>query len=309
MKNITSWNLSLQVLLFAGVVLAIPLLLGLILPIVKPKIKRKSNIYLYSFSAGFILVLGLYGLIAQPLTSLRETLEGGGHLHDHDHHNQILKTYGEWETIGILAGIAIGGVTIGMGGSMLARHIFTKKSGEVHSNHGDHNHGDHIFNLKEAQSAKSKLTVVMLLMAHKIPAGISLGLMIQGLSHHASGMTIAAIVAFIIHTIPEMLTIYYRQIEMGTSKWKAMGFTLLIQLILLPMMFIGAYLGEAIQDVVWLMPLILVTSGSILVFTAILELIPEFIDQQISHVKWHTTTLLFVVGFLFALLILLVHVH
>ncbi|NQZ29536.1 MAG: hypothetical protein HRT98_04090 [Mycoplasmatales bacterium] len=306
MKNITSWNLSLQVLLFAGIVLTIPLLLGLILPIVKPRIKRKSNIYLYSFSAGFILVLGLYGLIAQPLTSLRETLEG----HTHGQHNHSAKHYGDWEIISILAGIAIGGVLFGMGGSMLARHIFTKKSGEVHNNHNDHKHGDHIFNLKEAQSAKSKVTVIMLLMAHKIPAGISLGLMIQGLNdHEVSGMTIAAIVAFIIHTIPEMLTIYYRQIEMGTNKWKAMGFTLLIQLILLPMMFLGAYLGEAIQDIIWLMPLILVTSGSILVFTAILELIPEFIDQEISHVKWHTTTFLFVVGFLMALLILLVHVH
>ncbi len=306
MKNFTSWNLSLQVLLFAGIVLIIPLLLGIILPIVKPKIKRKSNIYLYSFSAGFILVLGLYGLIAQPLTALRENLEhhehgNAGHSHEHGH---------EWKNILILAGIAFGGVTIGMGGSMFARHIFTKKSGEVHNNHGDHNHGDHIFNFKEAHSAKSKLTVVMLLMAHKIPAGISLGLMIQGLQNEtASGMTIAAVVAFIIHTIPEMLTIYYRQIEMGVCKWKAMGYTMLIQLLLLPMMFIGAYLGEAIKGINWLMPLILVTSGSILVFTAIVELIPEFIDQNISHVKWHKTTFLFVIGFLFALLILLIHVH
>ncbi len=299
------WDLSLQVLLFAGIVLLIPLILGVILPVVKPTIKRKSNIYLYSFSAGFILVLGLYGLIAQPLTSLRETLEGEGH-----HGATLTVHYGGWQIVLILAGIAIAGVTIGMGGSMLVRHIFTKKSGEVHRNHDDHNHQDHIFNLKEAQSAKSKLTVIMLLMAHKIPAGLSLGLMIQGLNnHHTSGMTIAAIIAFIIHTIPEMLTIYYRQIEMGTNKWKAMGFTLMIQLLLFPMMFIGAYLGEAIQNVVWLMPLILVSSGSVLVFTSIIELIPEYIDQEISHVKWHTTTLLFVIGFLFALLILLIHVH
>ncbi|CAM9125933.1 hypothetical protein MYMA111404_02470 [Mycoplasma marinum] len=307
MQGFNNLDLSLKVLIFSAVILLIPIILGLILPIVKPTIKRKSNIYLYSFSAGFILVLGLYGLIAQPMMELQEQLSGG-HSHNHGaashaHH------YEQWEVILIMAGVAVAGVTLGMGGSFLARHIFIKKAGEVHGNHDDHNHGDHIFNIKEAQSAKSKLTVITLLAFHKLPAGISLGLMIHGMSTNHSGITIAAIVAFIIHTIPEMLTIYYRQIEMGLNKWKAMGYTLVIQLLLVPLMFIGAYIGEGIQDVVWLMPMIFVISGSILVFTSIIELIPEFIDQNISHAKWHITMMLFVIGFMSALLILLIHVH
>ncbi|MCP4337146.1 MAG: ZIP family metal transporter [Mycoplasma sp.] len=272
-------------LLLSGIVMVVPFFLGIILPFIKPTIKKKSYIYLYSLSSGFILVLGLFGLIAHPLMHYLEN-------------SKVNETQKNLKAIGI----AIGASTLGMGAAFITRHFLHNDKKEIHSNHQNHKHEDYIFNIKELENGKTKITVIVLLGLHKLPAGISLGIFASS----KDGIYFATIISLIIHMIPETLTIYYRQIEIGIKKWKALINSTIIQAILIPFIFIGVSIVSVGE---WVKPFVLTSAGSLLVFTAIVELIPEFIDHDFTHNKWHKTILLFIIGFILSLSIMIIHKH
>lgn len=278
-------------LILSATIISIPIIFGIILPLFKPTIKKKSYIYLYSLSSGFILVLGLFGLITQPLM---------------EYSNVAHKS--KWVTFGI----GVGGSIVGMVIAFAIRHLLhNEKNSDLHKDHKQrHNHEDYIFNIKEIQCKKEKSTMIILLLLHKLPAGLTLGLgAALSIQNGNKILGFGALAALILHMLPELLTIYYRQIEMGVNKWKAMLNLILMQLILIPFIFIGTALGESLNNNKWFITFILTIAGAILVFTAIVEMIPEFIDQDFTHNKWHKTIILFIIGFVLAIGILLVHHH
>jgi hypothetical protein len=48
---------------------------GLLLPVIKPTISRKSTMYLYAFSSGFFIILAIFGFYAEVKEELTVYLE------------------------------------------------------------------------------------------------------------------------------------------------------------------------------------------------------------------------------------------
>jgi zinc transporter ZupT len=63
------------ILIVSAIVIFIPWLYGLLLPIVKPTISKKSTMYLYAFSSGFFVVLAIFGFFAEAKEELTVYLE------------------------------------------------------------------------------------------------------------------------------------------------------------------------------------------------------------------------------------------
>ncbi|MFL1058663.1 hypothetical protein ACJONP_05180, partial [Mycoplasmopsis synoviae] len=55
------------VLIFAAILLVVPLIIALVFPLIKKKLNRDKKIYLYAFSSGFFIMLATIGFIKEGL--------------------------------------------------------------------------------------------------------------------------------------------------------------------------------------------------------------------------------------------------
>jgi hypothetical protein len=116
---------------------------GILIPIIKPTIKKESIVYLYAFSTGYFIVLALFGLLREALENIEEGV-------------QLLAKNSKSLATFIVILILVLGVGIGMGGGLILRYIMTKNHPELHNDHSAHGHPDTIFSASEITNKKSK---------------------------------------------------------------------------------------------------------------------------------------------------------
>lgn len=291
-------NLIYIILIVSLVVVAIPWIYGLLLPIVKPTISKTTTMYLYAFSSGFFIILAIFGFYSEAKEELTTHFEG---LH-----------YGQGAIWGINIGIIGGGSFVILGLSILVKFLIGKK---VSKNDSDalvsgHDHPDLIYNINDV-NPKSKMLALFLLLSHRIPGGLIIGFLIANIQKN-NGVSIVDIVflsTFILHIIPEELVLYYRQMEMGINKWKAAFNSFLGTLALVPFILIGAYSSEALMDNVILISFLKVCVGSLILFSALIEFIPEFLHNKMEAKTWYITISLLMLGVVFGLILFSLHSH
>ncbi len=286
------------ILIVSSIVIAIPWLYGLLLPIIKPTISKKTTMYLYAFSSGFFIILAIFGFYAEAKEELTVYLE-----------NNHFSQGAIW---GINIGIIGGGAFLVLGFSILIKFLIAKKISKKHDSglESEHNHSHLIYNINDVDP-KSKMLALILLLSHRIPGGLIIGFLIANIQHQGtvSAVDIVFLITFILHIIPEELILYYRQMEMGVKKWTAARNSFLGTLLLVPFIFIGAYASQSISSNVILISFLKVCVGSLILFSALVEFFPEFLHNKMDAKTWYITITLLMLGIVFGLILFSIHSH
>ncbi|MDE5766946.1 MAG: ZIP family metal transporter [Malacoplasma sp.] len=284
--------IAINLLIYIVLLITVPSLFILVISFIKPKIKEKSNFYLYAFSSAIFIMIGTVGLIKEGFESSQafsETLIN------------FSKTSQDLVTAAIIGCGAIIGLTV----AILFRYLFVKKSGEVHLSHENHSHDDHIFNLSDIDNPKAAWLVIFLILSHRTIDGFVMGGTIAKISDATETINLGLVITFNIHILIEALMVYYRQIQFGQKRWKAVLYNFYTLLALIPIMFIGAYINKYLVYAGWVLPLANISGGSVITFVGIIELVPEFLHhKKMSSKEWYKLIICFSVGIVFALVFL-----
>ncbi|GAA5414695.1 hypothetical protein [Ureaplasma ceti] len=289
-------NVFINILILLAISVGAPTIAVGILALFKIKITKNSRIFLYSFAAGIILILGTIGFIAEAIH------------HSKEHFSDPSKAINILQVVGIVGG----GMALGLGGVLGIRYLITRNKHEIHEHHEMHDHNDHIFNSSDVDNKKIKWLPILLLITHRCVDGITLGFMAN--THSGAIGTFdnwGMIIVFAIHLIPTTIIIYLIQLDIQDGKrWKAFLVTVGMLLLMVPFTLIGGFLITNIQKIWWLMPLLFSISGAILTIMSIMELLPEFIHFRNSKTKtWIGSIGLFVTGILLAVILICIHTH
>ena len=288
---LNEYPLWLESIIIGSILMVVVIFFGILIPLIKPTIKKKSMVYLYSFSTGYFIVLALFGLLQESFIDLKHETVGM---------SKYLSSF-------IVIIVLISGVTIGMGGGLVFRFLITRKNPELHLNHSSHSHADSIFNISDIDNPKSKWVGILLLLSHRIVAGLTLGLLVYNFKYHQAynAFNLGLIIAFVLHLIPEILIIYYRQREANVGKWIAIINGILFKFLLIILIIIGAYLGEALNSQFWIIPLLLAISAGAMSFAALFEFIPEILHvRNDSGSVWYKISITLISSFLIAIALL-----
>ncbi len=287
------------ILIVSLIVISIPWIYGILLPIFKPKLSGNSSIYLYAFSSGFFIILSIFGFFSEAKEELTFYLEK--------------KKFDPFSIMGINIGIIGGGAFLILSISILIKFLIAKKLSqkEEHSLETEHDHSNLIYNMNDV-NLKSKILALILLLSHRIPGGLIIGFLIASIQKKGgeiSVINIMFLLTFALHIIPEELVLYYRQIEIGINKWKATLYSFLGTLLLVPFIFIGAYSSESLGKNVIVLSFLKVCVGSIILFSSLVEFIPEFLHKKMDAKSWYITISLMMLGVVFGLILFSIHSH
>lgn len=285
-------NLAIYVVLL----ITVPSLLIVFISLIKPKIKEKSNFYLYAFSSAMFIMIGTVGLIKEGF----EKAENYTHNNGYSEINEQL-----------MSAILIGcGAILGLSFAIAFRYFFVKRTGEVHKSHDLHSHDDHIINLADIDNPKAAWLVIFLLLSHRTIDGLVLGSSVAEISSHDAHINWGLIITFNFHILIEALIVYYRQVQFGQKKWKAVLYNFYTLLALIPIMIIGAATHNFLEGVGWILPIVNASGGSIITFVGVIELVPEFLHHnKMNSKEWYKLIFWFALGIVFALIILSFHSH
>ncbi|WP_457961969.1 hypothetical protein [Candidatus Mycoplasma pogonae] len=291
-------------LVYAVILLVGPIILITLISFLKPRIKKSSNIYLYAFSAGMLILIGTVGFMGEAYQKVESFVHNPSTgLDSFVHQNP------NWGGQLIAAGVVGGGALIGLSVIFIVRYFFVRFFGETHSDHHEHDHHDQMINMTDVDNPKSAWLAILLLLSHRTIDGFVLGSTISKLARGES-LNVGLIVTFNLHIVIEILIIYYRQIQYGQTIKKAVIYNLLTTFLLLPIMLVGAFLHQYIESVGLLLPIINAGGGAVLTFVAVIELVPEFIHlRKGSKRHWYITLAAFALGIIFALVLLSFHSH
>lgn len=290
-------NLIYIILIISSIVILIPWIYGLLLPIIKPTLSKKGTMYLYAFSSGFFIILAIFGFYAEAKEELTHYL---GDLH-----------YTPESVWGINVGVIGGGAFLVLGLSILIKWLIGKKLSKKGDDtlESSHDHSHLIYNMNDV-NPKTKVLGLLLLLSHRIPGGLIIGFLIANIQKKGFDVTsIVFLVTFVLHIIPEELILYYRQMEMGIKKWTAARNSFFGTLLLVPFIFIGAYASEALSHNVILISFLKVCVGSLILFSALVEFIPEFLHNKMEGKEWYITITLLMLGIIFGLILFSIHSH
>lgn len=294
-----------NLLIYILILLTVPSLFILLLSFIKPKLKPTSNFYLYAFSSAIFVLIGTVGLIGESLEHGREFI---GRLET----NNILRVNEAIEA-GLAIGITAGGALIGLTVVILFRFLFIKKFGEIHHTHGMHGHNDLITNVHDIDSKtiKAAWLVIFLILSHRMIDGFILGgTTYRFTSDSNEPLSIGFIITFNLHILVEAVIIYYRQIQYGQKRWKAVMYNFLTTLVIVPIMFLGAYINPYLQRLGWFLPVVNASGGAIITFVGIIEIVPEFIHfKDMQSKEWYKVIIAFALGIIVALILLSFHTH
>ncbi|MBN0919484.1 ZIP family metal transporter [[Mycoplasma] gypis] len=300
----TSVLILVNLLIFILILLVAPMLFSLFSGLIKPKINKGKLIYLYAFSTGMFIIIGAVGFMKESFVSLEQFM----------HTAKGLKLTGgsvikEQSYLALIIGISS---LIGFIFVIGWRFISVKLSREeIHGNHEEHGHSDHIISIIEIDNPKQAWAAILMLLSHRIIDGLVLGYGVyQFVDANSTKPNIALIVTFNLHILVESLIIYYRQIQYGQTRWKAIMYNFITMLLIVPIMFLGAYTGSFLDKTQWLVPAMQVLAGSIIIFTAVFELVPEFIHARNAKPKvLYCTFITFSLGIVLTLAMLSFHSH
>ena len=96
LKQYALWE---QALVVGSILMVVVIFFGILIPVLKPRIKRKSMVYLYSFSTGYFIVLALFGLLREAMGTLTDNTVS------YSHSIQNI----------IIISVLVSGIAIGMG--------------------------------------------------------------------------------------------------------------------------------------------------------------------------------------------------
>lgn len=298
--------LTIIIICLSVFVIGLPIFYGLLLPIIKPSLSKKGSTYLYSFSAGFFMILSTIGFISEG----KHTLED--FVHDQITTSPALK--------GITIFAIVGGVIIlTLCLALFVKYVSMKKidgRNNIHMGEG-HSH-DHIIYNASDYNPKSKGLAIYLLLVHRVPDGLILGLLASSIAQNHGNISILNIIfliSYIIHVVPEELIMYYRQTEMGISRWKAARNSVFMTTTLVPFIIIGGIVGmsvsgankEVFDNII--VPLVELVAASFLLFTTVIEFFPEFLHSNIEGKEWYKIIFIFILGIAFSFLVLSFHTH
>ena len=296
-----------NLLLYLSILLIVPMVFMGIMSIFKIKVTSKKSIYLYAFSTGMFLIIGAVGFLKEGYINLENWLHTKGNRGglQYTGGNVLL----EQIIIASIAGLA---ALLGLGSVLLSRYLISKKNKtELHEHHEEHGHSDHLISFNDIDNPKAAWIAIIMLLSHRIIDGLVLGISVyQMTSSEIKNPNIALIVTFNLHLLLEVVITYYRQLQYGEKKSKAILFNFITLLLIVPMMFIGAFLGKYSNRVGWLMPSFEILGGSIIIFMAVIELVPEFIHYRNEGPKViYTTLIIFAFSIVFTLILLSFHSH
>ncbi|WP_369086036.1 ZIP family metal transporter [Metamycoplasma spumans] len=288
-----------NVLIYIAIMLGAPTIILGFLSLFKLKPTEKKSIYLYAFSAGMFLMIGSVGFIRESFTI------ANNYLHDLKFSDKIIPS---WMALIIGVGAAIGLLIV-----ILGRYLFVKsKKIHFHKDHEAHNHSDHLISFKDFDNPKAAWMAIIMLMSHRIIDGLFLGFSVYSLTltDTSANANIPLIISFNIHILLEVIIVYYRQIQYGEKKRKAILYNFLTFLLIIPFIFIGAFTGKFLLNNRWLLSSLFAMGGSIIVFMSVFELIPEFIHARNQKPKvLYTTFSIFAASIVFTLILLTFHAH
>lgn len=298
-----------NLLIYILILLTVPSLFVLLLSFIKPKLKPTSNFYLYAFSSAIFVLIGTVGLIGESLEHGREyisRLRSGN-----------IRKVNEAIEAGLAIGITAGGALIGLTVVILFRFLFIKKFGEIHHTHEMHGHNDLITNVHDIDSKtiKAAWLVIFLILSHRMIDGFILGgatyrFTSRFTSDSNQELNIGFIITFNLHILVEAVIIYYRQIQYGQKRWKAVMYNFLTTLVIVPIMFLGAYINPYLQRLDWFLPVVNASGGAIITFVGIIEIVPEFIHfKDMQSKEWYKVIIAFALGIIVALILLSFHTH
>ncbi|WP_255565845.1 hypothetical protein [Mycoplasma sp. E35C] len=303
----TNLAIFVNLLIYVLILLAVPTVLIFALNFIKPKLNPTQQLYLYAFSSALLICIGTIGLLFESIEGANLYIETPEILNVDPAYKSLIK-------IGILVGGSIIGLTIVIGFRFLYIH-FTKQD---HCNHS-HDHSLHIMNEHEdyehkikqhKPNVKAAWLVIILLLSHRTIDGFVLGGTVSLLTLDPSKINVGFIVSFNIHILIEVIIIHYRQIQFGERKYKAALHNFYTTILIVPIMFIGAYVNQWLRSIGWLIPLVNASGGVIITFMAIIELVPEFIhNKQLKTAAWYKVLISFALGLVVGIFILSFHQH
>ncbi|VEU60859.1 Uncharacterised protein [Mycoplasmopsis bovigenitalium] len=311
-------------LIVSVILLSIPILIASIVPFIIKKPKKEFSIYLYSFITGMFIILGSFGYLRESIeiTSIGSGLKGENIPASNIYLYNIF-VVGGGALMGIISAFVIKIIIY----KVIQKNYKLKNSIFIHNHEHGHHHGeiahthehkDHIWNANDladvhsnAPKSKNKWTALVLLLGHRIPEGLLIGISLHNLiaNPNINAISVAFFVSFLLHTIPEEIVFYYRQREMGIKPIFALLNSIGALALIIPFIFIGIYGAKFIDSVAWLKAMILAIVGSVMLFTALMEFLPEFYHNNMEKRKWFTTFIMLFLGIIFTILILCFHQH
>ncbi|VEU77089.1 ZIP family metal transporter [Mycoplasmopsis columbina] len=317
------------VLIAAFFILGIPILITLIFPLFKKeKLNKRGTLLVYAFVTGFFIAMALFGFLREALEVSSSSAPSSGY-----NSNQ---TFG-WNILLVGLGFAVGlGLAYGL--RRLVKWISKVKalrndpqarlfihSHELAHANDNHNHMEHDiapdhsakrvntkYKVNGKSEDKNKIIALFMILTHRIPAGLIIGYSLNSFFEIGTKLNTlgwAFIISFILHLIPEILIFFYRQREMGISKWKATFWSISSLLFLIPLMYIGIYLGEYINKLWQIRALIQAMVAGIFLFAAIIEFLPEFYHAHHERRLFRLVMIVFFAGLVSCAIILSFHIH
>lgn len=295
--------------LLSLIIIAAPMLISLCLLFVKNKLSNNSVIYLYAFSTGLLIILSTLGLIKEGYDGVEDILSHSSTIELHSDQEIIFKVL--IIGFGVLSGLIIAIVI-----KTLVFKIQNKKILKISSESKHHLHDDAkccVVNVEEIIKKNGKLAAIFIVSSHKFIDGISLGLLANSAETLFGFENIGIIILFIIHDLPITIVIFFLQRSANVSKAKTFLYIFLISIITVPFMFLGGFVGDVLTEnpqVSWLFPFLECLAGGVLLFTTIMEFVPEFIhNNHLCSKHWFITVVWLCAGIMLSLIMSLIHIH
>lgn len=298
MKTLSILNLSDNMTIFynnliiGALVLFVPILFCLAFSTLGNVIRKPiTSVLIYSFMAGMMIVMSTFGLMKESFTNAEGVYESKGK-----------------DLVVIL--IVLGGTTIGVLATLFLRMIIGKHNKEIHEHHELHNHSDMLYNINEVENKQSFWMVLISLLAHKMVAGLALGMFIYDAETIMDFYNLGLVMITLIHMIPEAVLVFHKYYSISKSLWKSIGITFLAQTIVFIFMIGSSFIFETISKLEWLMPLLLAISGGSILFVSVIDLVPEFIhNKNESNKQWYLILFTFCLGVIISVGLTMVHHH
>ncbi|ACF07027.1 Uncharacterised protein [Metamycoplasma arthritidis] len=304
-NNNVELTILVNLLIYIAILLGIPMLFLSFLSLFKLHPTNKKTIYLYAFSTGMFLMIGAAGFIKEGWVLLEQWF--------HKKDGGLLLTKGivalEQSFIAMIVGYS---AMIGLAIVIIGRYVFIRTAKvDFHKKHSDHGHSEHITSFRDIDNPKAAWSAILMLLSHRIIDGLVLGITIYQVTiNGVNKANIPLIVTFNIHILLEIIIVYYRQMQYGEKRTKAILFNFITLLLIIPIMFFGAFLGKFLDRIGWLIPSLEIMGGTIVIFMSIIELVPEFIHYRNEKVKTIYGTLATIaLAMVFTLVLLSFHTH
>ena len=316
MDWLKDFNIYIQGLILSAIIAGALIVTVSILYLFKIKVPKERMKYIYAFSSGFLIVTAIVGQWVTARHNLQTHWE---------QYNNPTNAPGDFDpsigqtTISII--ILVSGIIIGslMAYGMKRISLHSRNHDEDHHKGHKHHKEDHPISLSskeevmhEVKVHKEKTPIIWMILTHRIPAGLIIGILLVNFNFADGEYTLAALLAFLLHMIPDMVIIYYARIEAGYSRLNSFIFSIIAKLIIIPFIFIGIaisnYTSMSSNETFWIIPFLLSIAGIVMVWGAVFELAPSFI-----HIKNNKDTykliFMFIIGLGLSMAIQLIHSH